>query len=192
MKNVIIFVAVFLISFAVNGQEKKEMSPEQKVWMEYMTPGEMHKYLAKNVGEYKTVTTFWETPGAEPFVTEGKSVSKMIMGGRYLQSQFTGNMMGMPYEGMSLDAYDNALKKFYTVWIDNFGTGMMTGVGTFNEEENAIHYEVEYVSPMDRKTVKAREIVHFIDDNNQVIEMFMTSPTGEEWKGMVVKLERIK
>ncbi|MBK9333372.1 MAG: DUF1579 family protein [Ignavibacteria bacterium] len=32
------------------------------------------------------------------------------MGGRYQQGKHTGDMMGMPFEGMSLLGYDNAFE----------------------------------------------------------------------------------
>jgi len=33
--------------------------------------------------------------------------------------------MGMPFEGMGLDGYDNASKEYISIWIDNMGTGIM-------------------------------------------------------------------
>lgn len=34
----------------------------------------------------------------------------MIFGGRYQLSNYKGNFMGMPFEGMSIMGYDNAKK----------------------------------------------------------------------------------
>ena len=31
--------------------------------------------------------------------------------------------MGMPFNGLSLEGYDNAKKEFTSIWIDNMGTG---------------------------------------------------------------------
>ncbi len=33
--------------------------------------------------------------------------------------------MGMPFEGMGIDGYDNLAKQYVSTWVDNMGTGIM-------------------------------------------------------------------
>ena len=54
-------------------------------------------------------------------------------GGRYQQSTYTGNLGGMPFEGIGTLAYDNSRKVYVSSWIDNMGTGMMYLEGTYDE-----------------------------------------------------------
>jgi hypothetical protein len=86
----------------------KPMSEEemQKAWATYMTPTEVHKMLAQSD------VTHWMTPKSEPMQSKCTSTNRMIMGGRYQQSDFKGEFMGMPFEGMNLLAFDNAKKVF--------------------------------------------------------------------------------
>jgi hypothetical protein len=45
------------------------------------------------------------------------------------------------------------------------------------------------VDPMSGKTLKYRQTIQMIDDNHQVMEMFMYT-NGKEYKNMIVELTR--
>src|SRR5690606_30736917 len=104
-----------------------------KNWQDYSTPGDMHKMMEKMAGNWSDSMTMWYDPSAPAQTTVGKSVYKMEMGNRYLVSKHTSNMMGMPFEGESTLAYDNARKVFINTWIDNMGTGIMVMEGKYDE-----------------------------------------------------------
>lgn len=111
------------------------------------------------------------------------------MGGRYQKSEHKGMMMGMPFEGMSLVGYDNATKKFQNIWIDNMGTGIMVMEGTWDDAANAVNLHGTMVDPISGKEMKVREVFKFIDDNNQLLEMYNTVE-GKEFKSMEIKFTR--
>jgi hypothetical protein len=115
--------------------------------------------------------------------------NEMILGGRYQKSTYTGNVMNMPMEGMSLLAYDNAAKEFYSIWIDNMGTGMMTSKGKYDEATKMVDMKGTYVDPMTGKEEPFRQTMQNIDDNHQVMEMFMFME-GKEYKNMHIDLTR--
>ena len=186
-----LFIGLLFTSFTLFAQEEHPMSPEQKAWMEYMMPGEMHKVLEKSVGKWKTESKFWQKPGTEPMVSEGILEAKMILGGRYLQSTMNAQVMNQPMEGIAIDAYDNALGKFKSIWIDNMGTGIATSVGTYDEATNSITYSGSAVDPISKKKVSFKSIVKFIDDDTQSFEMFMTE-NGKEFKSFEIIYKRIK
>lgn len=121
MKKILSAVAAIIISNLLFAQSDNDM----KAWQDYMTPGDVHKMMAKYNGEWNEEVTMWMAPGAPPTVSKATAKNEMIMGGRYQLSKSTGNMMGMPFEGMSTVGYDNAKKQFTSTWIDNFGTGTM-------------------------------------------------------------------
>ena len=176
-----------LVTFAQDQQ--KEMSPEQKAWMEYMQPGEMHKMLEKDTGKWKTETKYWMYPGAEPQISQGEENSKMILGGRYKQSTFTGTAMGMPFEGMSIEGFDNATKEFTSIWIDNLGTGTAIAKGKFNPKNKTISYYGSMIDPISKKEIKFKELITFTNDSTHKMEMFMGE--GEkEFKSMEIIFTR--
>jgi hypothetical protein len=59
MKKYILFlIAVFAIS-SFTSASLYSQDDNMKKWMDYMTPGEMHKMLASHTGKWSAKTTFW-------------------------------------------------------------------------------------------------------------------------------------
>ncbi|MFC2094532.1 DUF1579 domain-containing protein [Bacteroidota bacterium] len=166
-----------------------EMSADEKAWMDYMTPGPMHEMMAGSVGEWKTKNTQWMDPAGEPIVNEGTVSVEMMMDGRYMKSTHKGMVMGMPFTGMNLQAFDNATKEFVAVWIDNLGTGLSVSNGTYDETSKTINFTGTMIDPMSGKEVKYRQTIQLLNDNHQVMEMFIYLE-GKEFKNMIVELTR--
>lgn len=180
---------VSFLFFATTMNAQEEMSPDQKAWMEYMTPGPMHELMAKSVGEWKTTHTMWMDPEGEPMVSEGTSTVEMILGGRYLLAKDLGIVMGMPFEGINLQGYDNKTKEIISVWIDNFGTGIAISRGTYDEETKTINFTGSMINPVDGENLHYRQTHQFVDDNNHLFEMFMIKD-GVEHKSMTLEFTR--
>jgi hypothetical protein len=88
-----------------------------------------------------------------------------------------------------LQAYDNATKEFIAIWIDNLGTGMSVSKGTYDEGTRILNSTGTMIDPMSGKEVNYRQTVQLIDDNHQVVEMFMLED-GKEFKNMVIELTK--
>lgn len=177
--------AVASLSFAQQGDQAEMMMK----WQEYMTPGPAHQQFAQMVGNWKAVVTTFM--GGQESKSEGTSSSEMILGGRYLKSSFKGSMMGMPFEGMSIDAYDNATKEYISIWIDSFGTGVMHLKGKMDEKTKEIVYTGTMIDPMTGKDSMTKNVMKYIDDDHQVMVMYMVEG-GKEVKNMQVEYTRVK
>ena len=171
-------------------QTEKEAA-EQKAWMDYMTPGKAHEMMAKSNGEWDEELTFWMEPGAEPVKSTATAVNKMIMDGRYQHSTHTGNMMGMPFEGIGITGYDNAKKVYISTWIDNMGTGIMYSEGKWNDADKTIEFKGTAVDPISGKELKIRQVMKIVDADTETMEMF-TTKGGKEFKSMEIKMTRKK
>jgi hypothetical protein len=162
--------------------------------MAYGTPGPMHQMLASWDGTWTGETTMWEYEGAAPQKSTGTAVSTMILGGKYSSTTHSGDMMGMPFEGRSIMGYDNSTKKFHSVWIDNWSTGIMNMSGTWDEASKTLNMSgtmPDIHRPGRECTL--REVFKVIDDNTQVMEMYgPDSKTGKEMKMMEMKMTRKK
>lgn len=192
MKNfniIYLLLIMVLISSNIFSQEQ-EMTEGQKAWMEYMTPGDYHKMLATHSGEWKTKTTFWMQPGGEPQISEGSSTNEMIFGGRYLVSKPSGFTFGMPFEGMSLEGYDNATKEFTSIWVDNLGTGTTIAKGKYDDETKMINYTGTMLDPMTKKEISFRETISYSDSNKHVIKMYMVNG-DQEFQSMEVVFTKV-
>ena len=193
MLKLINSVFVFLVLIGSNSsliaQEGGEQSAEMQAWMEYMRPGPMHEMMAKTVGNWNVNTKYWMDPAGEPLETQGKATVEMILGGRYMKSTHTGTMMGMPFEGISLQGYDNAKGEFTSIWIDNMGTGFSISKGKYDEATHSINFEGSMLDPITKEDMNFRQVVKNIDDNHFIFEMYMNYK-GQEFKSMVVDYSR--
>ena len=165
-----------------------------KNMMEYGTPGPMHAMLASWNGTWKGETTMWESEGAAPQKSKGTAVNTMILGGKYQSSKHSGDMMGMPFEGQAIMAYDNATKKFTSSWVDTWSTGIMNMSGDWDAASKTLTLTGK-MPDINRpgKECTLKEVLKVVDDNNQVMEMYGPDPkTGKEYKMMEIKMTRSK
>jgi hypothetical protein len=122
----------------------------------------------------------------EPQKAKSVATYKMILDGKYQEGTFKGEMFGMPFEGRGMTAYDNASKEFITTWIDNMGTGMLVSRGQYDEVSKSITFNGKMVDPVTGKEKKVKEVITFIDDKNQKMEMFEVNSDGTEFKNMEI------
>lgn len=158
-------------------------------WMAYMTPGKEHQTLAKLNGNWVYTSKMWMDPAAEPQTTQGTAICEMLLDGRYSQMKVSGNVMGMPFNGISLTAFDNGKKLWLTTWIDNMGTGIMYGEGKWDEATKSIIFTGKIYDPMAGKDTDYKETMKFIDDNTMGMEMFTVSG-GKDIKNMEINYTR--
>jgi hypothetical protein len=180
-------MGVVLSAYQLQAQSQEEM----KKFMDYMTPSDIHKEMAKWDGDWNEDIQMWNSPGAPPQTMQASCVNKMIMGGRYQESKTTGTFMGMPFEGTSTTGWDNARKMLFTSWIDNMGTGMMYLEGKWNEATKSAEFKGKMTNPMTGKAMDVRQIVKVIDDDTQMMEQYSTI-NGKEFKSLEIKFTRKK
>jgi Protein of unknown function (DUF1579) len=175
----------------------KEGTPEapmdsvamQEAWKKYSTPGDGHKMMADEVGSWDCEMTFWMAPGAPPEKSASTADIKMVMGGRYQEATYKGTMMGKPFEGKSTMAYNNANNEITSTFIDNMSTGMMVGMGTYDEATKTVNLRGEMVNAMTGKKTPYREAYTIVDANTRTMEMFDTKD-GKEYKSMEITMKR--
>ena len=163
-----------------------------KAWTDYATPSKAHEMLAKDTGTWDAEMTFWMPESPEPQKATSVATYKMILDGKYQEGVFKGDMWGMPFEGRGTTAYDNASKQFITTWIDNMGTGMLVSRGQYDETSKTITFNGVMVDPVTGKEKKVKEIITYIDDNTQKMEMFDIDANGKEFKNMEINSKRRK
>jgi len=176
MKKII--AVLFILATVIKAQDQQQM---MNAWMEYMTPGKMHELLSKNIGNWKVEMTMYDVYSSAENKTEGTATTESLLGGRYFKTTYSANMMGMPFEGIAIDGYDNKEKKFYSFWIDNMGTGMLIMKGNYDEDTKTFTYTGESFDPMTGKSVIMRSVTKIIDENKFTNEMYSTID-GKEYK----------
>jgi hypothetical protein len=164
----------------------------QKAWMDYMTPGEVHKNLALDNGTWNEDICIWESADGQPTRSKSTAVSRMILDGRYQETTHKGSFMGMPFEGIGTLGYDNATKKMVSSWVDNMGTGIMYMTADYDGTSQTMEFKGEVTDPIEKKAKPVRELFTMVDDNTRKMEMFNIAPNGKEYKSMEILMTRKK
>jgi hypothetical protein len=196
-------VATAAITTQVISQDKKDagmpqMTPEQQAFMqkcmEFGTPGESHKLLAKKIGKWNDEVIWWMEPGTEPMKSAGTTEYKSIWDGRYLVDTTEGEGMGdgHTFHGMGTSGYDNMKKKFFWTWIDSEGTGVIVGEGNYDAATKTFTYTFDAPNIHAGKYTKSRSIEKWTDDNHYTMEWYGPDKTGKEYKMMEIHFTRAK
>ena len=169
MKKLLLSTICLVMSFAAYSQTEEDM----KAWEAYMTPTEMHKWLATLDGEWDADITMWMDPSQPPTKSKGTTTNKMIMDGRYQHSENNGEFAGMPFYGQSIVAFDNAKKKFISTWIDTMGTGVMILEGTYDSKTKTMSLSGTMVDPISGADMNVKEVITYISEDTHKFEMFI-------------------
>jgi hypothetical protein len=167
---------------AAPAREAAKADPAADAMAEQMAqlsrPGKAHEGFKSWVGKWKQVTRGWYAPG-EPSVTEGTSENTLIMGGRFVQQEFRGSMMGQPFEGLGLTGYDNLSGKYTMVWIDNSATTIVSAAnGVMDEAAKTLTFTSK-VPGADGGLADCRMVTKFVSDREHVFTMFVATPQGD-------------
>ncbi|MHB8972838.1 MAG: DUF1579 domain-containing protein [Pirellulaceae bacterium] len=176
------------VSGLAQAQESKTESAEQeaimKKWIEFMTPGAEHELLKYKEGQWKVKLEMRVAPGAPATLSEGTSEMKLILGGRYLVDTTKGTYNNMPFEGMGIVGYDKLKKKFVSVWIDNMGTGLLPGTGTYDAATKTYTYTTLSPDVASGDYKRGRTVERIVSENEWALEMYDTTPDGKEFVTM--------
>ncbi len=173
---------------AMSAEEKAAM----EAWQKFATPSEGHQKLAGMVGTWDAEVTSWMNPAAPPTKSKATSVNRMVMGGRWVESKFTGDMMGMPFEGLGYDGYDNFKKKYVGTWMDNMSTAVMVTEGTYDAAGKVMTSTSTMDDIMTGKKATMRLVTTIVSADEHVFEMYGPDPTGKEVKNMEIRYKRRK
>ena len=170
-------------------ESKMDMQAMMEIYKKVGTPGEPHKLLSKLEGSWTTKTKSWMEPDKPPMETIGTCEQKVLLGGRYLQQVYIGDMMGETFTGINLLGYDNHTKKYVSAWLDSMSTGIYFFEGTASADGKIITQESKYDDPVKGPTTW-RSVTRSKDDNTLEYEMYLTPKGGKEEKVMEMVVTR--
>jgi hypothetical protein len=176
---------------AKDKKSEKQMDPQvmMETFKKLSTPGEPHKQLASLAGSWTTKTKEWMEPNKPPMESTGSVEMKTLLDGRFLQQEFTGDMMGQPYSGIGTSGYDNLRKRYVSTWIDSMGTGIFSMEGTASDDGKTITLKGQHDVPGGGHMTH-RAIWKLVDANTQIFEMYGTHGHGKEMKMMEITYTR--
>jgi hypothetical protein len=194
--SVSILVALFVLSIAspLMAKDKKSEKPMDQqammeLWKKMAMPGEPHKLFATLAGSWTTTSKEWMEPGKPPTESTGTAEIKMLLDGRFLYQEYNSQMMGQPFSGIGIDAYDNMTKKYVTAWLDSMGTGIFIMEGTASADGKTITLKGSHPEPGGGKMTH-RAVWKIVDNNNQTFDMYGAHHGGKETKMMEIVYTR--
>jgi hypothetical protein len=168
---------------------QKDMQAMMDTYKKLAIPGEPHKQLASLAGSWTTKTKEWMDPSKPPMESTGTCEEKVLLDGRFLQQECTGDMMGQPFTGIGVTGYDNFTKKYVSTWMSSMGTGIFVMEGTASADGKTITLHGSHKDPMGG-VMKHRALWKFVDANTQTFEMYGAHGQDKETKMMEITYTR--
>lgn len=164
-----------------------------KEWAKWAMPGDMHKQLDKMVGNWTVTTKMWMDPSAPPMESKGTAKNEWVLGGRWVRQEYSGEMMGTPFEGIGMTGYDNFKKEFISVWADNVSTTMIRSTGTCNADGTEFNMSGTMDEPMTgERDKKFRHVWKVKSADEHTFEAYDNIPGKGEVRVMELVYTRVK
>jgi hypothetical protein len=171
------------------GQKPMDQQAMMELWKTMARPGEPHKLFATLAGSWTTTTKEWMEPGKPAVESTGTAEMKMLLDGRFLYQEYNSQMMGQPFSGIGIDAYDNITKKYVTAWMDSMGTGIFMMEGTAGADGRTITLRGSHPEPGGGK-MSHRAVWTITDANHQTFDMYGAHHGGKEMKMLEITYTR--
>jgi hypothetical protein len=152
----------------------------QEAWMATMNPADEHERLRPMIGEWSATTRFWMGEG-EPMEGTGRARMEWVLGERFVRQNFTGNFMGMEFEGIGYTGFDRNKKKYVGSWMDNFSTSMMYDEGEWDQGSESVVYHGNFTDALGRE-IRGRSVVKVLGPDRMTYTMYHTEPGAQEKK----------
>ena len=170
------------------GASQEQMEAMMKAWQAFATPGEEHKKMAEMVGEW--TGTMQDFSYGEPQTSEASAKFTLLMDGRYLMQEISGNMGGMEFKGMGLTGYNNQTKTFQEIWIDSMGTAIFYSEGK-RLDEKTVESKGKMTMP-GMGDVETRTLAKRIDKDTHEFNIHTPGPDGKEKLAVKITYTRKK
>lgn len=180
---IVLLLVVGLGAFLAGSAYTEDEAPmsEEELWawvMKMGQPGEPHQKLATLCGNWTSDATFIMESGE--IKSAGKSAHAMMLGGRFLKMEYSGDMMGSPFNGMGLLAYNNVTQQYQSLWIDSMSTGFSLQNGQASDGGATITLLGEWQGPegmrMPQKSVWTLPV-----DGKARLQMYSRRGESSEW-----------
>jgi hypothetical protein len=154
------------------------------------TAGPEHALLKEDVGSWDASIEML-MPGAPAMPpSKGVEVNAMSCNGLCLVTDFTGEVMGAPFQGHGVTTWDPSRKVYTGGWSDSMAAGLATTEGTWDPAKKILTSTM--LTPDGTGgTVKMRSTVEYVD-GKRVFSIFMPGADGKEVPSMRITYTRQK
>lgn len=140
---------------------------ETPVMPEMPKPTPEHEWLQKFVGEWTVESEIHMEPGQDP-VKGGGTESVRSLGGFWVISDMTGEMMGSSMRAVLTFGYDPEKKVYVGTWIDSMGSQVWNYEGTVDDSGKVLTLTTRGFCPMEGQVRDFKSTVEFKSDDERV------------------------
>ena len=155
-------------------------------------PGAEHEKLKPFEGTFTSQVKLWMGPG-DPIVSTGTMVNSFQLDGLYLHQNYTGDKIDGPFPsflGKGYWGYNTNQKRYEGFWIDNASTTMQTEHGQMSADGKTWEMHSEFIPPGSDQPMNKRTVITLIDNDNHMMETYVTVPEQGEFKNMEIIYKR--
>jgi hypothetical protein len=176
--------------------EPAPITPEQQheldEFLASQAPSAQHEKLAPLIGRFEARVLHWMAPDLPPSESTGVLENTWALGGLFVLSQYRGEELGRPFEGLGLLGYDNQRQKYVGNWADSMSSGLWpTATGDLAEDGDALTLSRVMTDPMTGQLIKVRDVTTIVDADHITYEIFVTRPGTDEAKVLEAQYTRI-
>jgi len=172
--KIIITLVIFLFAVSLSAQD---MNIEEA--MKLATPGPQHKLLTDMVGKFTQKIKFNMAPG-QSMEGDGSGETKSIIGGRFIQINSVGKVMGMETEVMTIMGYDRRKNKYTLFSIDGMGTYSVSAEGDYDEGTKIMTLRGTEEDPGMKMKMDFKFVFDFSNDKFRKMDIIFINPDGSE------------
>jgi len=130
--------------------------------------GEPHAILKRWEGTWDGQVSMAMAPGQ---TSPGTEVNRLI-GGLWLVSEFKGDFMGMPFEGLGITGWDAENEVYTQTWVDSMSPALSTSEGSWNAEAGVLSFTGQGVDMLGQPA-EQRGVTTWKGDDAMTVEMSM-------------------
>ena len=131
---VLALTSASLFSFTTLQDSPGEELAKMEQLGEYLAePGKQHEFLQNFVGDWTTESSIF---GMEP--TTGTASNELILGGRFLEGEYSGTIIDSAYDGKITLGYDKYKRKYIVTFIDSLGTSIKYAEGFLDKSNRTL------------------------------------------------------
>ena len=140
-----------------------------------------HGELERLVGHWSGQVRVYTEPGNEDSAIEGRGISSatFVMGGKFLQTDFKGEMRDQAFQGVGIDGYDSAREKHFAFWADSQSDTMTMFSGDCSEDGKTLTLYADSVHPETGADLKLKGITTIRSHQRYTYEQFVQNDEGD-------------
>ncbi len=179
---------------AAEGESEEEAAPPTLDELEALTiPSEPHELLEATVGTWDVTIRIWSDPEpeAEPASeTEGTAIGRWILGERFVETVYEGEVLGRTFEGLKIEGFDKAAENYVSTWRDNLGTYTLVFKGDCEDTCLERTMSSSFIDPVSKQIFRIKGVTTITDNDAYTYESFVITPNGQEFKNMELDAKR--